>query len=189
MAKQVSFKGAMSKVPAKVWDKARETPAGGGGGFEVPDIQDGTYPAEVTAARCGMTQGNEPYVSFTLTVIDDETYDGVKLDKYHSIKDMEKDLPRVVKTIKGMGYDLDENFNPEDLEDLVAQIAKEKPKVLAAVKNGEYQSTKTGETVHKVDVYVNQPYDGKVAAPKAKAAAKSAKAAKPAPAKPATKRK
>lgn len=185
MAKQVSFKAAMTKVPKKVWEKARETPAGGGGSFEVPDIQDGNYPAEVTDARCGMTKANEPYVSFTLTVFGDEQYDGVKLDKYHSIKDMDKDLPRVVKTIKGIGYDLPDDFNPEDLEDLIAQIKEDRPKVIAAVKNGEYKSTKTGEDVHKVDVYVNQPYEESGASPKP---SKATKASPKAAAKPAAKR-
>lgn len=177
MAKQVTFKSAMSKVPAKVWQKAKETPAGGGK-FEIPDIQDGNYAARVVGARTGMTKGSPatPYVSFTLEVFDDAQYDGVKLDKFHGIKDLEKDLPRVVKTIKGMGYNIPDDLPPEEIEDLVAQIAKDEPEVVVAVKNDEYEDKK-GETVRALLVYINQPYDGKVEQPKA--AAKGKPAAKP----------
>lgn len=193
-AKKATFEGAMSKVNPKAWEKARKAEPGGSGNFgEIPDIEDGVYPCVVTAARSGCDKNGTPWASFTLTV-EKGQYEGTKLDKYHSIKDQEKDLEYLVKTLKGMGY---EEPGPKVAAGTwVAACIKDaissKPRILVRVENDEYEGKKgenAGKMVRTLRIYVNRPLsddeDGMDDAPTAspKKAAATKKTAKKAPAK------
>ena len=188
--KTATFAGAIGKVSGKVWSKARE--AEPGGERTLPKIDDGVYPAEVTSCRADVDQNGNPYMAFSLKVIDGE-FEGVKLDKFHSIKDPEKDLERLVKTIKGIGYTIDEGMSPDQFLEGVAADINDKdtptPEVMVAVKNGSYvakQGKNAGQEIATVDVFINRPRseeDGASSTPAApaKKAAKKAAPKKAAP--------
>jgi len=195
--KKVTFAGAMGKVNSKVWSKAREVEPGGGM-RTLPKIDDGVYPCFVTACKADTDKDGNPYMAFSLAVSEGE-FKGVKLDKFHSIKDHEKDLERLVKTIKGIGYSIDEGMSPDEfLEGVSADIndkGSPQPEVMVAVKNGSYvpsQGPRAGEEVATVDVFVNRPRseeDGASSSPAAPAkGAKATKATKAAPKKAAPKK-
>lgn len=193
--KTATFAGAMGKVNGKVWSKAREAEPSSGV-RELPVINDGTYPCVVTACKADVDKNETPYMAFSLSV-SEGPFKGVKLDKFHSIKDHEKDLERLVKTIKGIGYTIDEGMSPDEfLEGVAADIndkGSPQPEVLVAVKNGSYiakQGPNAGQEVATVDVFINRPRseeDGASSTPAAPAK-KSTKAAKAAPKKAAPKK-
>lgn len=162
--KKATFAGNMAKVPKKTWEAART--AEPGGKRELPQIEDGVYPCRMKKMKCDVDGNGNSYVAITLTVIDGE-YEGVILDKFHSLKDFEADLPRLVKTLKGAGYEVPEQKDPAAYAALIEGIAKDvndnEPEVLVSVQNGEYEAKrdtedyKKGDMVPKLDVYINRP--------------------------------
>ena len=159
--KKMTFSGAMSKAPKKVWDDARNTDVGGK--RTLPEIEDGTYPCRMKKMKCDTDKYDKPYVAITLVVIEGE-YEGVVLDKFHSLKVWDQDLPRLVKTLKGAGYEFpeDEEAGPL-LEGIAADVAENEPEVMVAVANGTYTATrdtedyKKGDEVPMLNVYINRP--------------------------------
>lgn len=191
MAKtKATFAGALSKAPAKAWEKARAAEVGGK--RELPEIEDGTYPCRVKLARSGIGKNDAPWVSYKLVVLEGPA-EGVQLDKFHSVDDWDADLERLVKSFKGMGYTGFENVKPaqmgEFIESILADINASEPEVMVGVKNGTYTAkTKSGghevgDEVRKLDIYVNRPRSTEegastTAAPAAKKTAKKAPAKK-----------
>lgn len=190
--KKATFAGAMGKVNSKTWAAARA--AEPGGERTLPVIDDGVYPCVVTGCRADTDKEGNPYMSFALTVSEGE-FEGVKLDKFHSVKDHEVDLARLVKTVKGIGYEVDEGMTPDQwLEGVAADINDKnspQPEVFVQVKNGSYVGThgaNAGKEVKKVDVYINRPRSEEDGASSTPAPKKGPKPAKKAPAKKTTKR-
>lgn len=161
--KKMTFEGAMAKVPKGAWDAARQ--AEPMGKRQLPVIDDGVYPCELKDAKADCDKDGNPYVSFQCVVISGE-FKNVRLDKFHSLKDWEADLPRLVKTLKGAGYEITEEDPrkvPALIKGIVDDINKSHPQVMVSVKNGTYVAKsdtsdyKKGDEVPKLDVYVNRP--------------------------------
>lgn len=175
MAKSKTFAEAMEKVPEKVFNEAKKVQAGGG--FELPVIANGKYKARFSGGECGIGTGRVagiPFVRLNFVVFDSPDYDGIKLEKYHTLKDMAKDLARVVKTFKGLGYEFDEDFKAKDLEKLMADANSSKPACLITVKNGEYTDNE-GNEKKKVEVYTDRPLADEEVPSNGKAKAKKKK--------------
>lgn len=193
--KKMTFAGAMSKVPAKAWEQARN--AEPGGKRELPVIDDGVYPCRMKSAKADTDKDGNPYVVLPLVVTEGE-FEGVKLEKFHSLKDWDADLPRLVKTLKGAGYQGFDNCKPTEvgklIESIVADVNDSEPEVMVSVKNGTYTATrdtddyKKGDDVPKLDVYINRPKSVEEGAAIQSPAKKSTKAPAKKPAKKATRR-
>ena len=176
MAKSKTFAEAMEKVPEKVFAEAKKVQAGGT--FELPDIMDGKYKAKWSGGECGIGGKGKiegiPYVRINFVVFDNGQYEGVKLEKFHTLKDMTKDLARVVKTFKGLGYEFEESFKAKDLEKLVASANDDPPSCMLTVKNGEYTDGEGNER-KKIEVYTDRPLAEDELQPVKKAPAAKAK--------------
>ncbi len=179
--KKATFAGAMAKAPKKAWESARA--AEPGGKRELPQIDDGTYPCRMKKMKCDTSnKDGTPYVSITLVVLEGE-FEGVVLDKFHSLKDWEQDLPRLVKTLKAAGYEFPDNITNEKAGEFIESIAEDvnssEPEVMVAVENREYAATKDGDDYKKGDmipamnVYINRPRSEEEGAPAAKPAKKA----------------
>jgi hypothetical protein len=162
--KKMTFAGAMTKAPKKAWEAARNAEVGGK--RELPVIEDGNYPCRVKNAKGGVDSKDVPYVSYKLVVLEGE-FEGITLDKFHSLKDWDIDLERLVKSLKGMGYTGFEEVGADKMgafiENILADINESEPEVMVGVKNGTYtaksdgENHKKGEEVPKLDIYVNRP--------------------------------
>ena len=177
--KKMTFAGAFAKVPKKAWEAARDVEVGGK--RKLPVIEDGVYPCELKDAKADTDGQGNPYVSIKCVVLDGE-YKGVRLDKFHSLKDWEQDLPRCTKTLKGAGYQFPEDADVRQagklIEDIVKDINESHPHVMVSVKNGTYTAKsdtddyKKGDEVPKLDVYINRPLSVEEGAAPAPAPAK-----------------
>lgn len=161
--KKMTFEGAFAKVPKKAWEVARQ--AEPGGKRERPVIDDGVYPCELRDAKADTDGDGNPYVVIPCFVIEGE-FAGVRLEKFHSLKDWDADLPRLVKTLKGAGYEITEPDPAKAgglIKSIIADINANHPQAMVSAKNGTYtakkdtEDYKKGDEVPKLDVYINRP--------------------------------
>lgn len=173
--KTMTFGAAMDKAPKKAWEAARN--AEPGGKRELPDIDDGVYPCRIKKAKGATDKNGNPYVVFTMIVLEGE-FEGVTLEKFHSIKDWDTDMERLVKTVKGIGYQIPDKTPPGTvMEEIIADINETQPEVMTSVENDTYEAKadgngyKKGDSIRTLNVYINRPRsveEGAAAAPASK---------------------
>ena len=158
MAKKVDpapKKGAFSKAVgkfAKSWETAKKAKPGT---FEDTDVPEGDYFVRVSSARAGVSkQGKgDPYVSVNFKIVRGP-HTGGNLSRYAGIQ-TDKDLEFLSKDFQRMGYEV-EDLALNEVEDLVADLAKSKPYLKVQVKKEEYVNRK-GEDMVAQRVYIQKP--------------------------------
>lgn len=125
-----------AKAFASKWQKARE--AQDKSNFDVPDIDDGTYFAQATGAKCGFTKKQVPWVSIQFVLMAGD-FEGLAPSKFCRLinpddPDDDRGMEYFAKTIRHLGYDATE-LTLADMPDLCEAITKDKPYCQIAVKN------------------------------------------------------
>ncbi len=156
----------------KNWKKAREAKAGGGN-FETPDIEDGTYTARCTKAVCAFSKGNKdnpptPYVNFSFIVVGGE-YAGTKLNRSDWLtgtnaqgEDNSEDrMSYLSRVLQGFGYDVSES-SFKDIPGVIEEIASHRPYVEIATVTK--QGSGKNSSKKYLTIYVNKPLTDEEAA-------------------------
>lgn len=134
--------------------KARTAKAGS---FDLPDIADGTYIAQLVSASVSATQKGVPQFKCNLVVVKGEA-EGTKLTRTDWLRDEDEErelmnLENFSKNIQGFGIDTSA-LEESDLPELAASLTADKPFVRIGVKNWQSQAGKPG-----LNIYINQLVD------------------------------
>lgn len=147
------FLDAIKKKKSQ-FNEARKAKAGT---FELPDIADGTYIAQLVSAKATATNKGIPQFKIELVVLKGE-YEGVKLTRADWLRDDDEEVElrnqqNFAKNIQGFGIDTSE-LEESDLPELAESLMEDKPFVRIGVSNWQSQAGKPG-----INVYINQLVD------------------------------
>jgi len=121
-----SFSSALSKIGGGAFNEAKKV-KDSRGQYEKPNIEDGVYVASLVTARSGEDKNGFGYVAFDF-VVSQGTFQGVKLNKFHSIRD--RGNRTVEQALASLFIDLQrlcpqEDFaelNEEDVEEIISRL-------------------------------------------------------------------
>lgn len=160
--KPTQAKGAKKKGPA--WDEVAKKSEGAfkkarensdGGGFKIPDIEDGEYTAKPKKFKCGtypekVVNGKlKPagmYVNLTF-VISEGDEEGTSIPMRFN-PNSDSQLEFMVGQLERFGYDLSA-LKLAELPDFLKEVCKDAPTVTLAITNDEYEGKK------QLKVYIN----------------------------------
>ena len=165
-----TFASAIVKTKT-AWSKARKAKDTGGGFpnaeeiIEQLELGDGdgyTFEARLSSAQGKIDKNRNPLVSFNFVGIEGLA-DGLKLSRAHFLSEktiktgpnkgnvitVADVMSQLAVDLQRLGYETEE-LDPEDLEEILAELSKEKPGVqLYCKRSGQY-----------VNVYINKLVDG-----------------------------
>lgn len=148
------FASAIQKAGGKAWEASRSV-KDARGSFEDPEIDDGTYVAQLTNGRTGQDKNGFAYAAFDFTVARGQ-FEGVTVSKFHSIR--ERGQRTVEQALESLFIDLKrmepaenfDEFEPEDIDTLIEDLVAAKPILQIGVKNNT-----VGDRVF-INVFINK---------------------------------
>jgi hypothetical protein len=145
MAKEKFMK--TGKELSKAWDEARKVKDDVAQSFEP---EDGRYVVALVMAEVGQSQASgRNQITWEYLFLDTD-YKGKTFRSWDGL-DRPEGLPYVMKRIEALGYDVPES--PDELEGLMEQITKDKPKIRIIIKTkGEFRNVYVVKAVEEDDL-------------------------------------